>query len=306
MRIDALDDLSLGSMDNLGRSLENSAFSFHLGSVLDEKITSRLVDRADVVFHLAALVGMQNILHAGEKTLEVNARGSYKVLKACARQKKRCVVFSSSDVYGNGTGSYISEEDSLDPGPRRSARWYYAVAKICAERAASVHFKRSGLPVTVVRPFNAAGPGQAWSAGMVLPTFVRQALSGAPIRVHGNGEQRRTFVASENLVDQVIGLAMDDRSIGMVVNVGGVEEHSVNGLAYMVKEVLGSSSAVRHVPYKQVFGEGYVDVWRRRPDLSLLEKLGHCRPFKPLRDVIHEMAVSQGHESGGNRSWPGY
>jgi UDP-glucose 4-epimerase len=289
--VDALDDLSQGKMDNLWKALRKEHFRFHLGSVLEDDLVASLVSRADIVFHLAAVVGMRNILHAEKECLKVNASGSYTVLRHCARAFKRCILFSSSDVYGNGSPAPIAESHPLCPGGRGSARWHYAVAKICSERAALRLHREAGLPVTVVRPFNATGPRQAASSGMVVPTFILRAIQGEPLQVYGSGRQRRTFVASEDLIQQVIALAMDEGSAGKVVNVGGEEEYTVYELALLVKSVVGSTSPVVGIPYEEAYGAGYTDVMYRRPDLRLLGRLGHRRPLRPLRDVVEEMAV---------------
>lgn len=288
--VDALDDLSQGRMDNLRLALKNPRFRFHLGSVLDHGKVETLVEAADLVFHLAAVVGMPNVIQAGAETLMVNAGGSYSVLRAAARHVRRCVVFSSSEVYGNGDGRPFEESQVLRPGRKGTARWYYAVAKICSERAALHHHRSGGLPVTVVRPFNAVGARQSDVAGMVLPTFVHCALQGESLPVYGTGLQRRTFIAAEDLIDQVIALALDEAAKGLVVNVGGDEEFSVEELGRLVIDVLGSPSKLCKVDYGELFDGRYTDIVRRRPDLGLLDRLGHFRRLKPVREIIVEMA----------------
>jgi UDP-glucose 4-epimerase len=288
--VDALDDLSQGRMDNLRQALKIPRFRFHLGSVLDTGKVESLVETADLVFHLAAVVGMPNVIRAGAETLMVNAGGSYAVLRSCARYHRRCVVFSSSEVYGNGAKDPFEERQALRPGRKGTARWYYAMAKICSERAALHHHADSDLPVTVVRPFNAVGARQSEAAGMVLPTFVHCALEGENLPVYGTGAQRRTFVAAEDLIDQVIALALDEAAHGLVVNVGGDEEYSVEELASMVIDVLDSSSAICKVDYGELYDGRYTDIVRRRPDLGRLDKLGHLRRLKPIRQVVKEMA----------------
>lgn len=296
--VDALDDLSQGHLDNLVRPLRNSRFSFHLGSVLDERLVDTLVSKADQVYHLAALVGMPVIIHAGAEALRVNASGAYTVLNACVRHSTRCVIFSSSEVYGSGRNikegiaKPFAETDPLDPGEKGSARWLYAIAKMCSERAALSHFRHHDLPVTVVRPFNAIGPRQSASSGMVIPSFISAALEERPMQIFGTGEQTRTFVSEEDLIRQVISLGMDDRAVGRVVNVGGEEAFSIVDLAHVVNEVLGTRASIERMPYKALYGGGYTDIRHRRPDLGLLKKLGHYRRLKPIRDVIAEIASS--------------
>lgn len=287
---DVLDDLSLGSLENLRSALKNPGFSFQLGSVLDEDLVNGLVEQADYVFHLAALVGIPVVLEAGRETLRVNAGGSYTVLRSCAAHGKRCILFSSSEVYGNGNGAPFSEDHAVNLDDRGSIRWLYAAAKACAERAARFWYRKTRLPVTTVRPFNATGPKQSPSSGQVMPVFVNNALRNKPLRVFGNGEQRRTFVAGQDLVDQVIDLAMDERSVGGTYNVGGEEEFTVNELAHLVKELLGSSSPVEHVSYEAAYGERYIDIMHRRPDLSRLKAMGYGRRLQPLEDVILQMS----------------
>ncbi|MFH2002607.1 MAG: NAD-dependent epimerase/dehydratase family protein [Planctomycetota bacterium] len=291
LEVDVLDDLSQGHLDNLGKALKSRRFTFHLGSVLDAELVGSLVQGADQVYHLAALVGMPVIIQAGAETLRVNASGAYTVLKACARHQTRCILFSSSEVYGSCHGAPLSETDPLNPGEKGSARWLYAVAKICSEKAALHHFHHRNLPVTVVRPFNAIGPRQSEASGMVIPTFIRAALEGRPLQIYGTGEQSRTFVAERDLISQVISLAMDERTLGMVINVGGEEAFSVLALARLVNKVLGTDSPIERMPYRKVYGGGYTDIQHRRPDLSLLKKMGHYHRFQPIRDVIAEIAA---------------
>ncbi|MBU0753899.1 MAG: NAD-dependent epimerase/dehydratase family protein [Planctomycetes bacterium] len=288
---EALDDLSQGSLNNLRSAFNHSNFNFQLGSVLDNGLVGAMVERADYVFHLAALVGIPVVLEAGRETLRVNAKGSYTVLRACAARQKRCILFSSSEVYGNGNGSSFSENHAINLDDRGSIRWLYAAAKACSERAAQFWFRKSGLPVTTVRPFNATGPKQSLSSGQVVPVFVHNALRNQPLRVFGNGEQRRTFVSGEDLVDQVIDLAMDERTVGRVYNVGGVENLSINELAHLIREILHSSSPVVHVPYEKAYGERYLDIMQRKPDLTRLNTLGYGRRLQPLQEIIEEISA---------------
>jgi UDP-glucose 4-epimerase len=287
---DVLDDLSRGRLENLLQASRHGGFRFYLGSVLDRGQVRALVEQADMVFHLAALVGIPVLLDAREDILNVNARGSYNLLRACADQGSRCILLSSSEVYGNGNGNAFSEDDPLEPEGRGSVRWRYAVAKICSERAAMFLSREKGLPITVMRPFNAVGPRQSLASGQVLPAFVRAAVLGEPLRVFGTGEQRRTFVAGRDLIDQIVRLSMDDRSVGKTFNVGGEEEYSIAALANRVKSVLGSASEIRFTPYEKVYGAGNGDLLQRKPDLSRLKSLGHFRPLQPLTNVIREMA----------------
>ena len=292
MEVTVLDDLSQGRPENLARArLHGGRLRFHRGSVLHGARVDALVSRADLVFHLAAVVGMRNVIAAPRRCLAVNAHGSFRVLRSCARRGVRCILFSSSDVYGDGGGGLLSESRPPRPGRRGAARWYYAVAKLCAERLARFLHRRAGLPVTVVRPFNAAGPRQDPDSGMVVPAFVASALAGRPLPVCGTGRQRRTFVAASDLVRQVLALALDPAAVGLTVNVGGREELSVIELAFLVKEVLRSPVPVVRVSYEEAFGEGYTDIPRRRPDLGRLERLGHLGTLRPLREVIAETAA---------------
>lgn len=291
LQVDALDDLSQGYMDNLRSALKNERCEFHLGSVLDVDRVAHLVERADIVFHLAALVGMNTLMESRTRILDVNAKGTYRILDACARGRKRILFFSSSEVYGGGGGKLLKEDRPLNPGSRGSVRWLYAVAKICSERAAAFLRERRGLPVILVRPFNAVGVRQSASSGMVLPNFIRSAQRGEPIRVFGSGRQSRTFIAVEDLIHQVIGLALDDRALGLTVNVGGSEEISMYELACRVKEILRSPSPIKRIPYEEAYEDGYTEIMRRRPDLSLLESLGHRRALRPIDDVIRSMAT---------------
>jgi UDP-glucose 4-epimerase len=288
--VDVLDDLSHGHLGNLESAFPNSGFRFHLGSVLDRNLVRTLVEKADIVYHLAALVGIPVLLDARKEILRVNAHGSYRVMEACADLHRRCVFFSSSEVYGNGKGKAFTEDDPLEPECRGSVRWRYAVAKICSERAAMFLSREKGFPVTVMRPFNAVGPRQSIASGLVLPAFVRAAIRGEPLIVFGTGEQSRTFVAGTDLIEQIVRLSMDERTVGGTFNVGGEEEYSIAALAQKVKSVLGSSSEIRFTPFEEVYGPGNSDLVQRKPDLSRLKSLGHFRPLRPLPEVILETA----------------
>ena len=286
-----VDDLSGGSLDHLARARSHEAFTFRRGDVRDRSLVDDLLEGVDVAFHLAGAVGVRRVAEDPAGTWSRNVEGTASVLEACARHGVRTLVVSTSEVYGARASGLLSEGAPciVDPAARRDV---YAVSKMAGESLALALHRSALLPVTIVRPFNVVGPRQSDRYGMVLPRFARAAVAMEPLPVHGDGMQTRTFLHVDDAVDAFLRLARTSAAEGLVVNVGGVEEVSILDLARLVVERAGGSrgaaDAVRFVPFAQVYGEGFVDPARRRPDVSRLEALTGFAPSKTLVDAVDD------------------
>jgi UDP-glucose 4-epimerase len=281
-----LDNLSTGAMSNIGHLKTNPLFSYAIDSVTNEPLLAEMIDRCDVVFHLAAAVGVKLIVEQPVHTIETNVHGTEVVLKHANKKKRLVVIASTSEVYGKSTSLPFREGADLVLGPPVKHRWAYACSKLIDEFLALAYWKERKLPVVVVRLFNTVGPRQTGQYGMVLPTFVRQALAGQPITVFGDGNQSRSFTYVADVVDALIALAQEPRAIGEVFNIGNVEEVSIRGLADRVKTITGSDSPIQYVPYDQAYEAGFEDMPRRVPDISKIAALIGYRPKLDLDEII--------------------
>src|SRR5687767_655369 len=247
--VSVIDDLSTGSMDNIVHLKGHPKFDYVIDSVMNEPLTAELVDRADVVFHLAAAVGVKLIVEAPVRTIETNVHGTEIVLTHGAKKGKLTVIFSTSEVYGKSAAVPFNEDADLVMGPTSKHRWAYACSKAIDEFLALAYWKEKKLPVIIARLFNTVGPRQTGRYGMVIPNFVQQALTGAPITVHGDGQQRRAFGYVGDVVGALIKLVEEPRAVGEVFNVGNSEEISIIDLAQRVKAMTNSTSDIVLVPY---------------------------------------------------------
>jgi UDP-glucose 4-epimerase len=281
-----LDDLSTGSIDNIAHLKRHERFHYTIDTVFNEHLTAELVDRADVVFHLAAAVGVKLIVERPVHTIECNVHGTEVVLRHANKKKKLVVVASTSEVYGKSTQVPFREDADLVLGATTKHRWAYACSKMLDEFHALAYFKERKLPVIVVRLFNTVGPRQTGQYGMVLPTFVRQALAGQPITVFGDGTQSRSFTYVGDVVRAFMGLVADPRAIGQVFNIGNVEEITIGQLAEKVKAATGSSSPIVTIPYDQAYEAGFEDMPRRVPDLAKIHALIGYEPRVALDEII--------------------
>lgn len=288
-----LDDLSTGAMHNLDSFADSPRFHHRVGSVMDEQLVGELVDRADVVFHLAAAVGVKLIVEHPTRTIETNVRGSEVVLQAAAKKGKLVVIASSSEVYGKGVTLPFSEDDDIVLGPTTKSRWGYACSKAIDEYLALAYAQERQLPVIIVRFFNTVGPRQTGRYGMVLPNFVRQGLAGEDITVYGDGEQRRCFGDVSEVVDCVLGLVATPEARGRVFNIGSDREVSINQLAELVRERTGGTSRIVHIAYEDAYAEGFDDLGRRIPDCRRLEQTIGRRPSLPLEAIIDRVIAFQ-------------
>lgn len=284
-QVHVVDDLSTGSIENLDPLLDNPAFEHTIADVRQEPLLAELVDRSDVIYHLAAAVGVRLIVDSPVRTIETNIGCTEVVLKLANKKDKRVIVASTSEVYGKNDHVPFAEEHDLVMGPTSKARWAYACSKAIDEFLALAYHRARGLPVVVVRLFNTVGPRQTGRYGMVLPTFVRQALMGRPITVFGDGAQSRCFSYVGEVVRALTALAQCDQALGQVVNIGGSDEIAIGDLAALVKEVAESSSEIVQVPYDEAYGEGFEDMARRVPDVSKLKGLVGFVPAMGIREI---------------------
>jgi UDP-glucose 4-epimerase len=281
-----LDNLSTGSIDNISHLKRTPGFTYAIDSVTNESLLAEMIDRSDVVFHLAAAVGVKLIVEQPVHTIETNVHGTEVVLKHANKKKKLVFIASTSEVYGKSTDVPFREGAELVLGATVKHRWAYACSKLIDEFLALAYWKERKLPVIVVRLFNTVGPRQTGQYGMVLPTFVRQALAGQPITVFGDGKQTRSFTYVGDVVDALIKLAAEPRAVGGVFNVGNTNEVSIRELAERVKTLSGSQSSIQYVPYDEAYEAGFEDMPRRVPDISKIRALVGYQPKLELDEII--------------------
>ena len=286
-----LDDLSTGSLDNIQHLTARPGFEYVIDSVMNDTLVSQLVERVDVVFHLAAAVGVKLIVEAPVRTIETNVHGTESVLNAADTHRKLVVVFSTSEVYGKSTAVPFREDADLVMGPTTKHRWAYASSKALDEFLALAFHRERSLPVIVVRLFNTVGPRQTGRYGMVVPTFVRQALTGAPITVYGDGRQMRSFTYVGDVVEGLLRLTAEPRAVGQVFNIGNTEETTINDLARRIRTLTGSSSEIVLVPYDEAYQAGFEDMPRRVPDLTRITRLVGYRPTVDLNGILERVVA---------------
>ena len=282
-----LDNLSTGSIDNISHLKAKAGFSYVIDTVTNQPLLAEMIDSSDVVFHLAAAVGVKLIVEQPVHTIETNVHGTEVVLKHANKKKKLVFIASTSEVYGKSTDVPFREGQDLVLGATAKHRWAYACSKMIDEFLALAYWKERKLPVVIVRLFNTVGPRQTGQYGMVLPTFVRQALAGQPITVFGDGTQSRSFTYVGDVVDALIKLAQEPLAIGEVFNIGNVGEVSILALAEKVKAMTGSRSPIQIVPYDKAYEAGFEDMPRRVPDISKLRDLIGYEPQMDLDQIIH-------------------
>ena len=285
-RVVVIDDLSTGRMENIQHLKGRPNFEYTIDTIQNRTLMAELVDDADVVFHLAAAVGVRLIIESPVQTIETNVKGTELVLELAAKKRKRVLVASTSEVYGKANVLPFSEDNDLVLGPTSKSRWSYACSKAIDEFLALAYFKEKRVPVVIVRFFNTVGPRQMGQYGMVVPSFVQQALSGRPITVFGDGKQSRCFTWVGDAVRAVLALGSHGEAVGQVFNIGSEEEISIADLAYLVKEKTGSASPVVFVPYDKAYEEGFEDMPRRVPDLSKIRRLVGYRPSVDLSATL--------------------
>src|SRR5579863_4372236 len=286
-----LDDLSTGSVENIRHLKSSSRFHYVFDSMQNRHLLAELVDESEVIFHLAAAVGVRLIVESPVRTIETNVYGTQLVLDAASKKKKLVFTASTSEVYGKSDKIPFREDADLVLGATTKGRWSYAASKALDEFLALSYWKEKKLPVIVVRLFNTVGPRQTGRYGMVLPNFVAQALDGAPITVFGSGKQSRCFCDVRDTVEAILRLTANDRAVGEVVNIGSTEEISMADLAEVVKARTNSKSPITYTPYDQAYEPGFEDMPRRVPALEKLEQLTGFRPATPLSEIVDRVSA---------------
>jgi UDP-glucose 4-epimerase len=277
-----IDDLSTGSIENIHHLKDHPRFHYTIESVHNQPVTAELVDQCDVIFHLAAAVGVKLIVESPVRTIETNVRGTETILALANKKKKKVLIASTSEVYGLSTEVPFREDGNLVMGATTKGRWSYACSKAIDEFLALAYWREKKLPTVVVRLFNTVGPRQTGQYGMVIPTFVKQALAGRPITVYGTGKQSRCFCYVGDVVGALMKLMDDEKAVGEVFNVGSNHEITISDLARKVKELANSKSEIVLVPYDEAYEEGFEDMPRRVPDIT---KVNAQVGFKPRLDL---------------------
>ena len=271
--VTVIDDLSTGRIENLAAVAALPCLRTHWASILEEDNLQEFVDEADLVYHLAAAVGVRLILERPVETIETNILGTDRVLRCAAKGQKKVVIASTSEVYGKNDRMPLKETDDGVLGPTVKSRWSYACSKTIDEFLGLAYFKAREVPVVIVRYFNTIGPRQIGRYGMVVPRFVQQALAGEPMTVYGDGEQSRSFTDVADVVGATIAASRHPRAVGEVFNVGKGAEITINELARLVKRLTGSGSPIVHIPYEQAYEEGFEEPRRRVPDVTKLQTI---------------------------------
>ncbi len=281
-----IDDLSTGTIENIRHLKSNPRFQYTIDSVHNQPVTAELVDQSDIVIHLAAAVGVKLIVESPVRTIETNVRGTEVVLALANKKQKRVLIASTSEVYGLSTDVPFKEDGNLVMGATTKGRWSYACSKAIDEFLALAYWREKKLPTTIVRLFNTVGPRQTGRYGMVIPTFVKQALAGRPITVYGDGKQTRCFGYVGDVVGALIKLMDTPDSVGQVFNIGSTEEISILQLAEKVKALTHSDSEIAFVPYDEAYEEGFEDMPRRVPDTSKINQLVGFKPELALDGIL--------------------
>src|SRR6476661_3339003 len=284
-----LDNLSTGSIENVVHLKSNPRFHYTIDTVSNEPVLAELVDRCDIVVHLAAAVGVKLIVEQPVHTIETNVHGTEVVLKHANKKKKLVLIASTSEVYGKSTNVPFREDADLVLGPTAKHRWAYACSKMIDEFLALAYWKERKLPVIVVRLFNTVGPRQTGQYGMVVPSLVRQALANEPITVFGDGTQSRSFTYVGDVVRAMVALIDEPRAVGQVFNIGNGHEITIRQLADKVKQMTGSSSEIVTVPYERAYEAGFEDMPRRVPDIGRIQALVGYRPTVDLDETLRRV-----------------
>ena len=284
----SLDDLSTGNLSNLDSIKQNPKFTSVAGSILDESLVDKLVNSVDGIFHFAAAVGVQKILKDPRGSLLTNIQGTENVLTAAARQKKKVMLASSSEIYGKNPNMPLTEDSDRVLGSPLIARWTYSEAKAIDEAFARTLFEEEGLKVSIIRLFNTVGPRQSPAYGMVIPRFFASALKNDPLVIHGDGSQQRVFGHVSDAIAGILSLWNSEKGFGDVFNIGGFEETSINELAKRIIALTNSSSEITYQSYQELAKDGFEDLARRVPSTEKLTKLTGWKPTKDLASILTE------------------
>ena len=292
-RVIALDNLSTGRYENIEHLLTRHDFEFVLGSVLNVDLVDDLASRSDVIFHLAAAVGVQLIVEKPLESLATNIRGSEVVFEKAHKYDTRVLVASTSEIYGKNTSDRLHEDDDRILGSPLKSRWSYSEAKAIDEILAYTYWREKGLETVIVRLFNTVGPRQTGHYGMVIPRFVSQAVRGEPVTVYGDGLQTRCFCYVGDIVNGMVALTNEPEAYGKVFNLGGTREISMRDLAELIISLAGSQSKVRYVTYEEAYEEGFEDMQRRVPDITRAANLVGFEPTVSLEEIITAVIEDQ-------------
>lgn len=281
-----IDNLSTGRLQNIEHLKGNSSCTLVIDSILNRNVMNELVSESDLIFHMAAAVGVKYILENPFTSLETNAKGTEILLELAQQYRKRIVIASTSEVYGKHETAPLREDSDLIYGPPSKWRWSYAAAKLLDEYWASAYYRTFKLPTICVRLFNTVGPRQTGFYGMVLPRFVQQALKNEPLTVYGTGKQRRAFTYIDDVVEALLKLVSSPQAYGETINIGGQEEISIEELAKRVIQKTGSHSEVIKIPYEEAYGRDYEDMPRRLASVEKLEQLTGLKPKTGLEEIL--------------------
>lgn len=284
-----IDDLSTGSIANIQHLKASAAFHYQIDSVMNTRLMAELIDLCDVTYHLAAAVGVRLIVDSPVRTMETNIRGTEIVLELAEKKRKRVLITSTSEVYGKREQVPFREDDDLLMGPTSKGRWSYACSKAIDEFLAIAYWKEKKVPAVIVRLFNTVGPRQTGRYGMVIPSLVKQALTGQPLTVFGDGMQSRCFTHVDDAVRAIIAVGEHPAANGEVYNIGSTEEISIMALARRIRELTGTNSEIVLVPYAEAYEEGFEDMKRRVPDLSKIHRLIGYRPSAGLDEILRSV-----------------
>jgi len=281
-----LDDLSTGSIENIALIKKHPNLTYHIDTIRNYKLTAELVDMCDIIYHLAAAVGVKLIVESPVNTIETNIRGTDIVLSLAAKKKKRVLITSTSEVYGKRNAIPFNEDDDLVLGPTNKGRWSYACSKAIDEFLAIAYWKEKRVPTVIVRLFNTVGPRQTGRYGMVIPNFVQQALLGQDITIYGDGTQTRCFTHVSDVVKALIRVAEHPNAVGEVYNIGSDQETTILELAEQIRRMTESDSQIVFVPYDQAYEAGFEDMMRRVPDISKIRNLIDYHPTINLEGIL--------------------
>lgn len=285
----ALDNLTTGRYENIEHLLKNKDFEFVEGNILDEGLVDKLVEKAEVVFHLAAAVGVNLIVNKPLESLTTNIKGSEIVLEAALRYRKKILITSTSEIYGKNVNGPLKEDDDRILGSPLKSRWGYSTAKAVDEMLAYIYWKEKKLPSIIVRLFNTVGPRQTGAYGMVIPRFVAQALKGEDITVYGTGKQSRCFLHVRDTVGALLALIDEPTAIGEVFNIGSQEEITIEDLAKKIIQITNSKSKLVFISYEQAYEHGFEDMQRRVPDISKINRFINFKPKIGLDGIIKDV-----------------
>ncbi len=294
--VTVIDDLSTGRFSNIEHMVDHPRFHFAIDTITNEVVMDRLASECDTIFHLAAAVGVMLIVEKPVHTISTNIMGTEAVLKAALRYKAKVIIASTSEVYGKGNQIPFSENDDVVLGPTSRSRWGYAASKMVDEFLGLAYYREKNLPVIILRLFNTVGPRQTGRYGMVIPRFVKQALTGEPLSVYGDGDQSRCFLHVNDTVAAMIALACCPEAAGQVYNVGSTHEVTMNELARLVVDLTSSGGVapveIQHIPYDQAYAVGFEDMRRRVPDISKIREAVGWQPQHSLDKILEDVVAS--------------